>query len=314
MRKIGTTFRIACIVPTFNGLRDFIRLFKSLSNQQVNFDLFVVDSGSTDGTLEYLIENRIEHSLIKSTQFNHGGTRQMMVDIHSNYDIYIFLTQDAYLENGDSIYNLVKPFLDSSVGAVCGRQIPHLNAGPFARHAREFNYPDAYSQKNLADVPKLGLKTVFLSNSFAGYRKKALQAVGGFPSDVIFAEDMYVAAKMVKAGWDIAYAGDARCRHSHNYSLLEEFRRYFDMGVFHSREFWIRSEFGGAGSEGIRYIISEIKFIGIFRCYLLPSLLLRNSLKLLGYKIGLNEKYLPLALKKHIGSFRGYWINRVEPH
>jgi rhamnosyltransferase len=314
LRKISASFRIACIVPTFNGLRDFTRLFKSLSNQRVNFDLFVVDSGSTDGTLEYLIENRIEYSLIKNTQFNHGGTRQMMVDIHSNYDIYIFVTQDAYLDNGDSIYNLVKPFMDSSVGAVCGRQIPHLNANPFAKHARAFNYPNTFSKKNLADVPKLGLKTVFLSNSFAAYRKKALQAVGGFPVNVIFAEDMYVAAKMVKAGWDIAYAGDARCRHSHNYSILEEFRRYFDMGVFHSREFWIRSEFGGAGSEGIRYIISEIKFIGISRCYLLPSLLIRNSLKLLGYKMGLNEKYLPLALKKYIGSFRSYWTTRSEPH
>ena len=115
----------------------------------------------------------------------------------------------------------------------------------------------------MADAAELGIKAAFMSNSFAAYRREALMAVGGFPKHVIFAEDMYVAAKMLMAGWKVVYEGSACCRHSHNYTIIEEFRRYFDMGVFHAREPWIRENFGGAGGEGLRYVKSELKYLGL---------------------------------------------------
>ena len=79
----------------------------------------------------------------------------------------------------------------------------------------------------------------FISNSFAAYRVSVLKEVGGFPDDVIFGEDMFVATKMLKAGYKIAYAAGACVYHSHDYSLWQEMKRYFDMGVFHAREPWI---------------------------------------------------------------------------
>jgi rhamnosyltransferase len=146
-----------------------------------------------------------------------------------------------------------------------------------------------------------------MSNSFAAYRASALQAVGGFPVHVIFAEDMFVAARMLLSGWKVAYAGSAQCRHSHNYSFLEEFRRYFDMGVFHAREPWIRQAFGGAGGEGIRYVKSELKFLGAAHFFQWPGAILRNAVKLLAYKLGQKETRLPVALKRKLGMHRRYW-------
>src|SRR5690606_19238861 len=106
---------------------------------------------------------------IPSSQFNHGGTRQMMVSRNPDYDIYVFLTQDAYLEDADAIENLVAPFHDEKVGAVCGRQLPHKDASPLAEHARLFNYPATSMLKSFEDVPQMGIKTAFMSNSFAAY-------------------------------------------------------------------------------------------------------------------------------------------------
>lgn len=299
--------RIACIVPTYNGLDDFTRLLDSLDNQSVQFDLYVVDSSSRDGTGE-LARSRLNNVItIPSSQFNHGGTRQLMVNQNPGYDVYVFLTQDAYLEDSNAIERLIAPFANEQVGAVCGRQLPHLNASPLAQHARLFNYPGTSQIKSFEDAPVLGLKTAFMSNSFAAYRGRALQAVSGFPEHVIFAEDMYVAAKMVLSGWKVAYAGDASCRHSHNYSLMEEFRRYFDMGVFHAREPWIRERFGGAGGEGLRYVKSELKFLGLSRLHHWPSAILRNACKLLAYKLGQKEQRLSTGLKKKLGMYKGYW-------
>jgi rhamnosyltransferase len=231
----------------------------------------------------------------------------MMVELYADYDVYIFLTQDAYLDDHMALDQMLGYFGNERVGAVCGRQLAHLDANALARHARDFNYPATSRVKSFADASALGLKTAFISNSFAAYRRSALEEAGGFPSHVILSEDMYVTAKMLLLGWNVAYAGDACCRHSHNYSTLEEFRRYFDIGVFHAREPWIRRAFGGAGGEGTRYVLSELKFLGWRRCYLWPLSLTRNAVKLAGYKLGLMERWLPLKLKRHLSMHRRYW-------
>lgn len=299
--------RIACIIPTFNGKSELARLFDSMRFLNSPVDTFIVDSSSRDGTQE-LARLHTEHvTVIPSAQFNHGGTRQRMVDLNPGYDIYVFLTQDACLVDPHAIDRMVEHFADPKVGAVCGRQLPHLDATPLARHARLFNYPEGIEVRTMADVPALGIKTVFLSNSFAAYRAQALREVEGFPAHVIFAEDMYVAAKMLMAGWKVAYAGNARCRHSHNYSIVEEFERYFDMGVFHAREPWIRQHFGGTAGEGVRYVLSELKFLGFRYLYLWPAALLRNSMKFSGYKLGQLEAKLPLAIKRKLGMHKRYW-------
>lgn len=60
---------------------------------------------------------------------------------------------------------------------------------------------------------------------------------------------MYFAAQAVITGYKVAYVSEARVRHSHNYSVMEEFKRYFDIGVFHCEQPWIRDKFGGAGGR-----------------------------------------------------------------
>ena len=299
--------RIACIIPTYNGKEELSRLLNSLQMQKAQIDVFIIDSSSEDGTQELAKAHIGDVTVIPSKEFNHGGTRQSMVDKYSCYDIFVFLTQDACLVDHNAVARIVEPFADPNVGAACGRQLPHLDASPLAQHARFFNYPEGMQIKTMADVPELGIKTAFMSNSFAAYRGEALKDVGGFPLHVIFAEDMYVAAKMLLAGWKVAYSGNALCRHSHNYTIVEEFERYFDMGVFHAREPWIRQQFGGAGGEGMRYVKSELKFLGLRRMHLWLIAILRNAAKLMGYKLGQHEAKLPLRLKRKLGMYKRYW-------
>jgi rhamnosyltransferase len=301
------SLRVACVIPTYNGRRELERLLDSLAIQTATFDTLIVDSSSTDGTLELAQARCANVTRIDSRNFNHGGTRQMMADTHYGYDVYVYLTQDAYLEDPRAVENIVAPFEDQLVGAVCGRQLPHLDANVLAMHARWFNYPPLSRIKSLNDIPELGIKTPFMSNSFAAYRGTALRAVGGFPRHVILSEDMYVAAKMLLSHWKVAYQGSAVCRHSHNYTLREEFRRYFDIGVFQARESWIHGAFGGARHEGFRYVRSEMDFLGARRWYLWPASFMRNGLKLLAFKLGKEEARLSRPMKRRLGMFKRFW-------
>ncbi len=187
--------------------------------------------------------------MISRSSFNHGRTRQLAADLCPEADIIIYMTQDAILASPDSVKNILTGFNDEKVGAVCGRQLPYPDASPIAAHARLFNYPAVSSVKSKDDIKRIGIKAAFLSNSFAAYRRTALMDVGGFPSNIIFGEDTYVAARMLLAGWKVAYAAEATCYHSHNYRIVEEFRRYFDIGIFHSQEKWFISLLGKAEGE-----------------------------------------------------------------
>ncbi|MCT5351902.1 glycosyltransferase family 2 protein [Pseudomonas aeruginosa] len=272
--------RCALVIPTRNAGAHLDRLLPALAAQRRQPDsILVVDSRSSDDTVERFRAFGARVEVIEPASFNHGGTRR-------------WASQQV----------------EADIGVAYGRQLPHPGAGLLGAQARRFNYPPESRSKRLADASELGIKTCFSSDSFSAYRSDALAAVGGFPEDVIGSEDAYVAARLLQAGYAVRYAASAEVYHSHDYRLLEEFRRYFDIGVFYGRERWIRAAFGGAGGEGKRYVLAEIQALrAAGALYRVPEIALRSAFKLLGYRLGQLERHLPVALKRRISMFPGYW-------
>ena len=300
----------ALVLPTLNAGPDFIYWLMALREQTVQPDrLLMIDSSSTDETPVLAREFGFEVQSIKREEFSHGGTRQACVDRLEDFDIILFLTQDAYLMAPEAFSRLLSSFEDAKVGAAYGRQLPRKEAGPIEAHARHFNYPRETRVKSAADIPELGFKTAFISNSFAAYRRSVLKEVGGFPSHAILSEDTYVASRMILAGWKVVYVAKAAVYHSHSFSWGQEFRRYFDVGVFHAREMWIRENFGQVGSEGLRFVRSELSYLRRERPTAILSAIIRAGLKLAGYKLGNHERLLPTILKRFLSTNRRYWHN-----
>lgn len=300
---------VALIIPTRNAAPHLDRLLPALAAQSLQPDeVFVVDSASTDNTVERFRAYGARVEIIDPKHFNHGGTRRWASQQVSAQTI-IYLTQDAIPADDQSFARLVANlYSEADIGVAYGRQLPHPEAGLLGAQSRHFNYPEQGRTKRLHDAAELGIKTCFSSDSFSVYRRDALEAIGGFPQDVIGSEDAYVAAKMLLAGYAVRYAADAQVQHSHDYRLLEEFRRYFDIGVFYGRERWIRQAFGAANGEGKRYVLAEIAALReAGALHRLPEVLLRSAMKLLGYRIGQGERFLDTGIKRRISMFPGYW-------
>lgn len=306
---MGEQKRIVLIIPVYNPDNRFVDCLRKIKEQdRVEIETLIIDSGTKHDYRKYCNQENIKIVNIVSEKFNHGGTRQWGIDLFPYDDIFVFLTQDAILYDSFSVAQLVEAFKDDSVGAVYGRQIPHDNAKLFARIAREFNYKNKSYIYSYKDREIYGIKTCFMSNSFAAYRKKAMEQVGGFPKNTILSEDMYVAAKMLIHGWKIGYVAEACVYHSHDYSILQEFNRYFDIGVFHSRESWIRSEFGLAEGEGRKFVWYEIRQLLKEEPSALIEMAFRDFAKLIGYRLGLNEKYMPMILKEKISMNKKFFM------
>jgi rhamnosyltransferase len=293
---------VSILIPTYNAASWIGPLLTALGRQRLsNFEIIVVDSSSSDNTLSIAGSYGVRTRVIAKHEFDHGGTRTFMGTLAKG-DVLVYLTQDAFPAQDTSLETLVsRMFTDERAGAAFGRQIPHKNANPFARHLREFNYPAQSHVRTFQDRERYGLKTAFCSNSFAAYRRKALENIGWFKTGLLMGEDMYACAKMLKLGYHIAYVAEAAVYHSHNYSLRQEFKRYFDMGAFLKKEQWILEEFGRLEGEGLRFTRSELRFIlqnGL--PHYVPMSLLRMAAKGAGFRLGQLYPHLPRSIIRRV--------------
>ena len=299
---------VGVVIPTRNAKSDWKGLSEGLKKQKIeSSQILVIDSSSEDGTAELAADAGYKVHSIDRKNFNHGGTRQLGVSLLPWAKIVIFLTQDAVLADDAAFCRLVSAFADDRVGAAYGRQLPRPGAGAIERHARYFNYPAESQVRDISSRDRLGIKAAFLSNSFSAFRVEALCGVGGFPTDVIMAEDALATGKLLGAGWKVAYVAEACVYHSHAFGMVEEFQRYFDTGVYHRREAWLLQQFGRPSGEGKRFVLSELRYLAHEQLIRIPEALVRTGLKFAGYQLGLREASLPAGLRHRLSLHKGYW-------
>ncbi len=299
---------VAVIVPTYNAEQYIEPLLDALQYQTLPHHLIIVDSESTDKTIEILLRRGINFITVTNGEFNHGSTRNLAIDTIDAQWV-IFLTQDALPATNTSLADL---FLTNTnredIALIYGRQIPTVTTELFGRLARIIHYPAQSLIKDKSLIPRLGIRTCSCSNSFAAYRVKDFKAVGGFPSNIILGEDVVLAAKLILADKAIIYCAEAMVYHAHNYSVGEEFRRYFDIGVFHEQAQTILEPFTNVESEGVGYALKEMNLLlKSKKIYLIPEQLIRFFVKYVGYKIGKWYRFLPKWLKQQLSMHPKFW-------
>lgn len=288
---------VSVIIPTLDAGSRLGRLLLSLRKQTIPMEIIVVDSSSTDNTAAIAKDYNVTLISIDKKDFNHGATRNAAT-LHAKGDIFVFLTQDCLPYNDECIENLVKPLKEPDIAISYGRQIPKDDAKPTEQFARYFNYPEQAVVKGLQQIKEIGIKTFFFSNVFSAVRRKEFEELGGFPDDIIMFEDMIYAAKLIIKGYRIAYVPEAKVIHSHNYSLAEQFKRYFYAGVSFKKQPWFL-EYAESNREGKIYFQQQMRYLlkkGAY-CWMLYALL-EALCKYCGYHLGLHYDKIPIVLMK----------------
>ena len=300
--------KIDVIIPTYRPGSEFGELLHRLEKQECAPDrILVMNTGKEHWNQEWEQCPILEVHHLEQKEFDHGGTRKRAAEM-SDADIMIFMTQDALPADRKLIGNLVQTITGHpGVGAAYARQIPKKDCRFLEKYTRSFNYPDSSSVKTFADIPKYGIKTFFCSNVCAAYDREIYQEIGGFTDRAIFNEDMIYAGTMVKAGYAVAYAADAKVYHSHNYSARQQFHRNFDLGVSQAEHPEIFAEVHSEG-EGIRLVKKSLKYlIKTGHVWLIPQLVIQSGAKYAGYFLGKRYEKLPekLILKCTMSPY--YW-------
>lgn len=296
---------IGVVIPTYQAAKHLPFCLPPLLHSSLKPKILVIDSSSTDGTAALAKEMGVEVVIIPKNTFNHGTTREKGRQI-LNTSIVVMITQDAYLCHAHMLELLIAPLIENKASVSYARQLPHRDAKFLATFAREFNYPNKSHLRTLEDKEIYGVYTFFCSNSCAAYLNSALDEIGGFP-EVLFGEDTICVAKLLHKQHAIAYVAEAQVFHSHDYTLLQEFKRHFDIGLSRRRFSHLIETAGKDTKRGKTFVCSLIKHLWKEKPFAIPYAGLNTLAKLMGYQIGKRALHAPLWMKRKLSSQKEYW-------
>lgn len=301
---------VSVFIPTLNAEK-YLKLSAPILHKALDISqVLIIDSSSTDETINIARQYNIQLHSIHRNEFNHGKTRNLSLQLCSS-EFVVFMTQDAQPESSNFLAELLVPFQnDPLVAATYARQLPRKEAQVLEQLDRSIKYPDHDIVQSQDTLSELGSRAYFLSNSCAAYRMSIFRELGGFPEDEIMGEDAIFAQKAISKGYKIVYASKSEVYHSHDYTFTEQFKRYFDTGVYRSSALQMSttSESKGDVNQGSSYARSILsKLLEQKEYALIPTFILSLGFSFLGYSLGKQYRIIPNWLRKKLSMHSFYW-------
>jgi len=261
---------VSVIVPTLNEAENLRSLLPAIRSQDVDFEfeVIVIDSGSTDATLTVCEESGVRVLEIEKGTFNHGRTRQEAAR-EARGEILVFTVGDALPVDESWLSRLVAPLRENTGVAGCygvqlGPDEPLVNPlekgrsldeeiamivaqGPHARHESDTGrvYKTMAEGHRFEDLPPHEQRQLAsFDNCTSCTRRDVL--LGSLPFDAsTFGEDFQWAAKALQRGYTVVFEPRARVFHYHDQGFGYFFKRmWLDQKV-------VREVFGLPGHRSL---------------------------------------------------------------
>jgi len=243
---ISNDILISVVIPVKNGDYWLEGVLEGLVKQTLfnRSELIVIDSGSTDRTLEILSRFPVRLVQIAPEEFNHGSTRNLGVQL-ARGEYVVMTVQDAKAADEGWLQKLLDGFDAPDVAGVCGQQIvPHdpdknpvlwfRPVSPPAVRKYQFDNPIDFNRLS----PEEKRRVCVWDNVTAMYRRQILIRVP-FRA-VSFAEDAMWAKDALLSGYAIVYNTAARVLHYHFETPDFAIRRCFTVFYHFHQVFGLR--------------------------------------------------------------------------
>lgn len=209
---------VSVVIRTLNEERYLEELLSAIRSQTlVNLlcEVVIIDSGSTDRTLEIAHEFSCRITHIDKQDFTFGRSLNLGSDFaRGDYLVYVsghcIPASDSWLES------LVSPLLEGLSGYSYGRQLGRDTTKFSERQLFEKYFPES------SDIPQEG----FFCNNANSAISIAVWETFKFDENVTGLEDMELAKRYVESGGSVAYVAEAPVFHIHHETWAQTKRRY----------------------------------------------------------------------------------------
>lgn len=225
--------QIAILTVTYNArvfIAEFLDSVFAADHKGIDFQLYVIDNGSTDGTQALVAEQYPEVTLIESDENNY--TRALNVGIaQSSGDHVVIVNNDATVE---------KQWLQGLLGVMEGNEkIAAVQSKIFFTGGRKLNsvgveeiehfyFRDiGFEEPDSARFSEPAQRD-YVTGGSVMFRRTALEDIGPWDEEyVMFMEDVEYSARAREAGWELWYAPESILYHQYHGSASQELCEYF---------------------------------------------------------------------------------------
>ncbi|MBW4593754.1 MAG: glycosyltransferase [Brasilonema angustatum HA4187-MV1] len=198
---------VCVVVPAFNEEKVISRTIDSLLRSRYpNFNIIVVDDGSTDGTYQCALEAFGQESRVRIfTKANGGKAQAINYGIRqSNAEIIVSLDADTILRP-NAISKMVRHFADPHVGAIAG----NAKVGNRINILTYWQAVEYITSQNL-ERRAFGLLNCIcvVPGAIGAWRRELIIQAGGYTNDTL-AEDADLTLTILRMGYKIDYEENA---------------------------------------------------------------------------------------------------------
>jgi rhamnosyltransferase len=216
--------QVSIVVLTKNAGTAFENTLNSVCNQDFDrpYEIVLVDSGSTDDTLNIIKKFDVRLFRIPPDEFNFGLTRNYAFSL-TNGDFIVTISQDVVPCSRFWLQYLIDPFCDINIAAVQGSTAVQANTNVFYWEKKGYFYFTSES-KNWIEKYNYGLSFVNCA-----IRRSFWQ---GHPmGSALFSEDKLFQKTIHDSGMKVYFSDEAVCYHGHQYTLKSLVNRLKNEGI-----------------------------------------------------------------------------------
>ena len=242
-----TTLKASIVIRTYNEEQDLEQLLESIQLQDLgkeNFEIIIVDSGSTDRTLDIATKHTKKIQHILKSEFTFGKSLNVGCSIASG-EVLVFISGHCIPTSRNWLRRLIDPILNDEVVMTYGRQVGVASTRFSEKQVFSKYFPD------VSQIPQDGIYT----NNANSALKFSVWHSQKFDESLTGLEDMHLAKRLVADGHRIGYVSDAVVSHRHMENW-QQVRRRFEREAFALQQ--IMPEIHFTFFDLMRYTFSSI--------------------------------------------------------
>lgn len=210
--------QVSIVIRCYNEERHIGRLLDGILQQSVrDVEIIVVDSGSTDATVDVVQRYPIQLISISPQEFSFGRALNLGCQVATG-EFIVAASAHVYPIYQDWLENLLAPFADESVALTYGKQRGNETSQYAERQIFATWFPDGDGAVQIQDHP-------FCNNANAAIRRQLWQQIP-YNESLTGLEDLDWAKQILARGYRVAYVPEAEIVHVHHETPLRTYNRY----------------------------------------------------------------------------------------
>lgn len=206
------------VIRTYNEARWLGEVLEGIAAQtcKASYEIVLIDSGSTDGTVEIARAHGCRIETIAKADFTFGRSlNQGCAASHGK--VLVFLSGHCIPDSPAWLDRLIEPVLDGRVSYAYGRQIGRVDVSKFSE--------EMLFRKYFPEESKIPQEGFFCNNANAALSAE-VWAENHFDEEITGLEDMMLAKSLVEDGHVIGYVAEAPVVHVHEEKWSQVMTRY----------------------------------------------------------------------------------------